>query len=774
MAKLESYAGNCEKISKISIYLLTFFLPIFFLPWTSDILNFNKQALLVCLVFIAFFAWIAKIIFLKKVNLVFSWAYIPLVILFLFFAVSAIFSLYPSASFWGLPLSITDNLVTIFSFLLLIFLVINIFRKEEEIYFIFTLFLFSGIIAGFFLILQLYRLFILPFDFSKISSFNTIGNVYQAAIFLSLILPISLVLAIKKRKLIFWLLFFILLGEIVLIDSNIAWISILFGIFALIAVGFFSFKEEVNNGELIGALMLVSVLSIFFLFFPLRFSGFPSLPIHVSPNFSSEVGILKEVYSSPKDIFLGSGPGTFAFDYSKYRSPILNNTVFWGSRFSTGNSEILDWFLTKGVFGGLSLIFLFISIIYLSAKKFFNEKDYFDLRVGLLASASSLAAVFFLSPFNISLWFAFWLILGGLLFYTSRGREINLNIHPRRNWILFFFVLAVTFVVVFLFIFQTQKYLAEVNYAKGIKFSQRKDINQAINHIEKASVLNSSVDTYWRDLSQMYLFEANLISQDKNIKPERKKLIVHQLIAQGIKSVNKAISCSKFNVANWNVSGFFYRELIGVPGAGEISLNSYRKAIELEPASPFSYTEIARVYILMAQDFRKKKNEKAAKESLSLALKNLEKSIKLKPDYPPANYLLSVAYDQIGEREKAILKLEKAKKILSQNVGISFQLGMLYWRDEKLDKAQEEFKHVLEVDPNYSNARYMLGLVYDKKGEKYKAKKEFSEIHQSNPDNKEIKKILENIDKGLPALKDIVSSQPPISSQTPPEIKNPS
>ena len=35
-----------EKITKYSIYLLVFLLPLLFLPWTFDYLDFNKQALL--------------------------------------------------------------------------------------------------------------------------------------------------------------------------------------------------------------------------------------------------------------------------------------------------------------------------------------------------------------------------------------------------------------------------------------------------------------------------------------------------------------------------------------------------------------------------------------------------------------------------------------------------------------------------------------------------------------------------------------------------------
>jgi hypothetical protein len=64
----------------------------------------------------------------------------------------------------------------------------------------------------------------------------------------------------------------------------------------------------------------------------------------------------------------------------------------------------------------------------------------------------------------------------------------------------------------------------------------------------------------------------------------------------------------------------------------------------------------------------------------------------------------------------------------------------------------------------------VLGLVYDQKGEKEKAKQEFEIVTQLNPENQEIKKILENLEKGLPALEGITLSQPLIQ-EVPPEIQ---
>lgn len=764
-----------DKLNKIPLYLAIFLIPLFFLPFSQDVLNFPKQILLLFLVFLSLLGWLGKQFLQRKIILRENrLLYLALFFIFVFFFISTIFSLWPAASFFGLPLSNTDNFLTFFSFLFFVFLFVNSFQNAEEVFFAIFLLLVSGAVAGLFVLFQLYGVFILPFDFSQISAFNTLGSLSQAAVFLAVLLPLSLVLAFHIRKPIFWILFLILLGSVILIDLNTAWVVLLFGILTL---AIFGLTEEIRVG-LIVSLMAILILSIFFLFFPLRFVGFPVLPLQVSPGVVSEIGILRGVFTEGiKNILLGSGPGTFIFDYSKYRPVFLNQTLFWGIRFSSGSSEFLDWFITKGILGGISLLFFLGLIIYFGTKGLGKTENLFGIRLAFLSSTISLAGAGFLSSFNFSLWFLFWVIISGLLFSNLKEREITLDSQSRQR-VFSAIILTIIILGLVLLIFQGQKYLAEVNYRQGIQFSQEGNLDQAINFIQRATLLNSSVDIYHQDLSQLYLAKANLIAQDPKLSQEEKIQLTQENIANGIQSLDQAVNLNPFNVANWNVRGFFYRNLMGISGAGERALESYRRATELEPASPFPWAEMGRVYILMAQDFHKKQMEKEKEEALSRAIENLAKSIELKSDYAPAHYLIAVAYDQQGREEEAIDRLEKIKNLFPRDIGISFQLGMLYWRKEKLNEAQSELEGIIKLNPDYANARYMLGLVYDKRGEKEKAIEQFEKVAKLNPKNEEVKKILENLKQGLPALEGIIktqegiiTTQPPVE-EMPPEIKD--
>lgn len=767
-----------DKLNKIPLYLLLFLLPLFFLPFAQSILGYPKQLLLLFLVFLSLIGWLGKQLLQRKVIIKENkLAYFLLIFIFLVFSLSALFSIWPVGSFWGWPLTIADSFLTLLPFLLLAFLFLNTFQAEKEIFSALLLLLISGALSGIFLLLQLYGIFIFPFDFAKDFSFNTVGSAYQTVLFLALLLPVSLVFAFRIKKPIFWLILLVLLASLILTDFRDAWIVLLLGVLTLAIFGLTGPQGEIRVG-LTAFLMVLLILSVFFILFPLRFTWFPALPFQVSPGIIAEMDILKGVYfGGVKNILLGSGPGTFIFDYSQYRSPLLNLTLFWGTRFSSGSSEFLDWFITKGILAGVSLLFLVGLMVYLGFKGLIKTESLIGIRLGLLASAVALVGAGFISSFNVSLWFIFWIIVAGLLFYNSKTREINLDSQLRRVFFSAVF-LAVIIISIALFLFQGQNYLAEIYYKKGINFSQQGNIDLAIASIEKAGELNPSVDIYWRDLAQLYLIQANLVTQDRELTTEQKGQLIHQAIIEGIQLLNLVTNRFSFNVANWNVAGFFYRNLIGIELAGETAVESYLKAAELEPASPFPYGEIGRVYILMAQDFRDKAGkskdpaeakqlEDRAGECLSLAITNLEKAIKLKGDYAPAYYLKAVAYDQQGREEEAIVELEETKKMTPQDIGTFFQLGMLYWRTEKLDEAEKEFEEIIELDADYSDARYMLGLVYDKRGEKEKAKEQFEKVFQLNPDNREVVKILENLKEGRSALEGIVSSEPPPIEEVP-------
>ncbi len=766
-----------DKLNKISLYLLLFLIPIFFFPFTRNVLAFPKQSLALVLIFLSLIGWLGKRIFEGK--LVFKEHkifYVTFFVIFLSFLFSSLFSLWPRASFWGLPLDVADSFLTVFSFLVLVFLIINSFEPKTRFFPVSFPLLLSGGICGIINIFQLYRIFILPFGFAKVVSFNTVGTPNSFAVFAAVLLPLSLLLALRAKKflkIILGTITLVLFLNVILINFKVAWISLIIGILVLFVFGFGAKREKIRVRLAVFS-MIGLIVSIFFYFFPISLPGFPALPSEVSLSPTAEIYMLKDSFrQGAKNIILGTGPGTFVFDYSQYHSPLLNQTLFWGTRFAKGNSTFLDWIFTKGVLGGISLLFLYFLLLYLIFKRLRvteSQEEFFDLKLGFSAGIFSLIVASFFYPFNFVLYFIFWVLIGGFLLYFSPSKkEIHLSSPARMIFLNSVLILVVIFSLS-LFFLQGEKYFSEIQYLKGIRAAQAGNSSQAINYISKASKLNPSIDTYWRDLSQLYLIKASLISKNPRLSPKEKKMLANISIVNGAEAINRAINLDPMNVANWNVRGFFYRNLIGVGKAGNLSLLSYQKATQLEPASPFAFGERGRVYILMAQKLSQKGENKLRQTDLNLAIKNLDTAIKLKPDYAPARYLLAVAYDQLGKADEAISKLEEAARIAPKDPGIAFQLGVLYWKKKEFSEAQKTLEKTINLSPDYSNARYILGLVYDKNGEKNKAKEQFLKVLKLNPQNQEVKNILKNLNKGLPALEGMAPKQS-LPGKMPPEIK---
>jgi tetratricopeptide (TPR) repeat protein len=758
-----------DKLNKTSLYLLLISVPLLYLPFTQNYLDFPKEILAQILIALSLIGWVGKSSLKGELILRGSKIfYFSLFFLIFSLFISSIFSVSKKSSFLGLSLDYVDSFVNLVLLILLAFLIINSFEEKSDIISLITIFIISGFISGIINLFQIYKIFLLPGQITKTVAFNTVGNPNAFSIFSLCLLPISLLFAFRIKEIsksfftLFILASLVFFLNILFVNFKTAWGAL------IVAILFFFIllsKDKKISSTLIFLSMLGLIISIFFYFFSVPLKWFPSLPPEISLSFISEIEIIKGAFSNNlKNLILGTGPATFILDYSQYRSPLLNQTIFWGTRFLRGHSVIFDWFLTKGILGIFGLLLLYAIALYYFFKNL-QKENLFEIKLGIGLSFITLIYVSLFYPFNFVLWFSFFFILGVLVLLFSE-KEAKILVNTSSKTMMMNFVLAISlFLSILLGAFNLRWYLAEVNFLKSLNLT---DVNKSIEALENAVKLNPLMDNYWRNLSQLYLIQANAFSQDQKIPLEEKRNKINLTVARGAEAINRAISVEPMNVANWNVRGFFYQNLIGIEGAENLALQSYRRAIQLEPSSPFSFAEIGRVYILLAQNFSQK-DEQKKNENLNLAIESLNKALQLKPDYPVANYLLAVALDQQGKLDEAIDKLEKAKISAPQDFGLRFQLGMLYWRKENLDKAKTQFEEALKINSDYSNAMYMLGLIYDKQGEKEKAKNEFEKVLKLNPENQEVKKILENLEKGLPALEGLTQKE--VQVQLPPEIK---
>ena len=764
--------NNLDKITKLSIYLLVFLMPLFFLPWTSNILAFNKQALLVFLVFISLFSWLLESLTQGKITLNMSRLNIPVILFLAITGISTWFSAYRYGSFWGWPLSISSSFLTTLCFVLLYFLIINVFKKKEILGILLWLVI-SSSIAALFGGLQLFGKFLLPFDFSQINSFNTVGTVNSLAIFLAVLLPLFLTLYFISSRLIKSLLgifSLIVLAMLLIINFWTAWVVLLVGSIVILVFGIS--RRENFKANWLTLPMVFLVISVFFGVFRIGIPGLPTTPLEISPSQTASFNIAKQALK--ENPILGSGPGTFVYNYSKFKTETINQTAFWAVRFSAAASDIIDMLITGGILGFISFLTILIVFFIVILKKLIQKKEkdnleikgvskeaqFYDwiLGLGLLASWLSIVVSMFLYPANLCVKFLFWILNACfIVLIEDKTKTWNLEPSSMASIAVSFLFILILILGIGLFFMEGQRYLAEVRYQQGITAWRDGNNTEAVTYLLSAnSHTGGKQDNYWRDLSQIYLLRAQEELQKETPAEELSK-IVPVLVSNAVNSAKASVDAAPNNVANWTVRGFVFRQVTNViEGAGEWAVTSYEKALELEPNNPYIVTEIGRVYL--------------AQEEIGKSKEQFEKALEFKSDYAAARFQIALGYVREDRINEAIAEMEDAKKISPSDVGVAFQLGVLYYNDNQLTKAKTEFERAIVQNENYSNARYFLGLIYDTKGQKSEAIAQFEKIAQLNPDNQETQQILGNLRAGKSALEGIVEAEELPIEEKPEEV----
>lgn len=736
-----------RKIAKICLTILILMTPLFFLPLTVAPVEINKQFLAAVLVLIALLCYLIESLNNRKIIYPHSLLSLAVLILLVCSAISALLSQMQAFSFFGNFIQ-PDILFNLFIAAAVFFLGAIVFEKKDLPRLGFWLL--TGLsLSAIFGLLQMFGKFILPWDFARQTNFNLVGTVSGwgmlmgcgfAAVIAALANPESIRRRWKIILIIAGLLFF---AALVVLNYRLLWLVLVLTMFVLAA---FQLAAKKN----IALPLIIAVAALFFIFVNQQ-SAVADLAPEIRPTLLTSLSVAKETLKDWR-IFLGSGPGTFGYNFSRFRPAALNQTIFWSVRFNQGFSFLATILSTLGVLGVLAVVLMFFAFGR-EALRFGRDKTFLIA----VAGVSFLLLNWFFFPIVFSQFIFIFLGLG--LLSIERCREFEMEFYSEsraknsRAFLSFFAAIILFSFVLLLFYSTSQKYAAAVYYEKG--WLKSASVEQSLTRLEKATKLNPTSDWYWRDLSQVYLLRSGELLRMTETQAE-----AQNNITAAINAGRRATELNPNETANWSNLGDIYEKLIPIAQAEIFAEENYRRAIELEPQNPQSPVNLARLLITNAD--RLADNKSAAQEKLNQAKTALENSMALKPDYAPAHFLMVQVYLREGDSEKAIAKVEQLKAANMNDAGLAFQLGILYYRAGQTDLAQREFERAVALNDNYSNARYFLGLIYAQKEQKQKAVEQFEKIEKLNPDNGEIKKILNNLRAGRAALEEIVPpAQPP-------------
>ena len=706
MDKEESFGLKvCDWFTKYSIYAAIFLMPIFFLPWTADVLDFNKQALLILLGSIALFAWMLKVLISGKFELNISKMHIVIGVLFLIYLLTTLFSVNRYGSFWGWPQITAESMLTMIGLAIFYFLISNTFSKKN-ILTLLTVLSISALIAEIIGILQLSGLFIVPFAFAKSVSFNTIGSVGSLGFFAAILLPLAIAMLIIAKK--WWKILFIAL----LISSALILFAVIYAILwwggiagtAVIMI-FGIVKRNLFDGRWMALPIFFLAISLFFVLLNPQIPWISQKANEIFLSQKSSVGIsLQAIKERP---VFGSGPGTFFYDFLKFKDPSFSQTPLWNVTFNQASSKALNDLANTGILGFIALLAFIVLPLFYGIKFLVLEKRtgleppqkepskiYWILNLGILAALSAQAVMYFLYNPNITLIFLNFIMIASLVSLVHLGKK-DYELKPSS---LLTLIITFLFTLVFIFglgllILDGQRYIAEINYVNGLSSLQAGNEDTGIKELGSAASLNPSSDLYFVQLSQVYLLALqNTMKNITSAPSDTDKSKVQALIASSVNAAVFATNLNPDNSSDWANRGYIYQSLNGLIGDSSTwAKNAYDQALALDPNNPYLLTQEGATDFISTQ---------------TLGQANVDQK----------NQLLSDAQT----------KLEKA----------------------------------VSLNPNYSDGLYYLGLVYDALGQDSKAIQEFTKVHQLNPNDTSIPKILANLNAGYPALQQATPPAP--------------
>ena len=144
------------------------------------------------------------------------------------------------------------------------------------------------------------------------------------------------------------------------------------------------------------------------------------------------------------------------------------------------------------------------------------------------------------------------------------------------------------------------------------------------------------------------------------------------------------------------------------------------------------YFRIGRDYFLLNKDY-------------GAALKYLERSIELQPDFSYSYFLIALIYERKKLYCETVSILKKALAIRDGYIGAHYLLGLVYDRLHELCLAEKEFNRALEISPSHPQVLNSLGVVLAKQRKIDAARKCFKKALKIKPVFQAAQKNLNNI-----------------------------
>ena len=367
-----------QKVTFIGIVIVACFVPLFFLPQTTEYFEFNKQMLLAGASLFLLILWAVRQVIQKKLAFIRSSYDLPLLLLILSFIAATILAENQVSAIFGSMGRFGGTVISLFFFGAFFYLAAanlkNFFEAKIVV-------LGLGVVTAIGALLGLFYFFggLLPLDFAKYQTFTPFGSPTALAVFAALVAPLLTALFLYESKLPFQIieaitLFFSLL-IIVFLNIPAAWLALVVGLAVVIIGENKTFLREAARPLLLGVIAPVALIAILNALPPVR----DALPV-LKVNYPSQAGLdLNSSWQVTATVLrnrplFGSGPASFLSDFTRFRSINLNSTPLWNLRFLTAGNYYLELMATVGLIGFFAFLLIAVVVVRNLRRELFGDK----------------------------------------------------------------------------------------------------------------------------------------------------------------------------------------------------------------------------------------------------------------------------------------------------------------------------------------------------------------------------------------------------------------
>ncbi len=380
----------------------------------------------------------------------------------------------------------------------------------------------------------------------------------------------------------------------------------------------------------------------------------------------------------------GTGTETFAYAYYKHKPAEHNMTSEWDFLYNKAHNEYLNFAATTGLFGlGSYLLFIVWFIVWflltfkhqmvkwshghmvkkqksshLAMQPFSHfdpdilDTKYYILNTGLFAGWLSILITNFFG-FSVVIVGIFFFLIPAVSFIISSSSNFSLQkstISEKKSYTLIqkAALVFVLFYILYSIFYILKLWYADTVFAAGYRANRSGLLETAYRKLQFATMLNPDEPFYHDELS----FAAASLAQA--LSAENEATIAAQFVEQALTAGSRALSISPRNVNFWKTRT---RVLVTL---GEGNAEMMNKALEsILIARELAPTDAKIAYnagLLYGRVNR-----------IDEAIKTLQETTKLKPDFRDAYYALALFYKDKNNIEKARENLEFILNRLNPN-----------------------------------------------------------------------------------------------------------